>query len=217
MTSVAPTKDRLLDLLVLGAAGRTGHEVVSQALSAGHHVTAFVRDGSTVVGGPGLSVVAGDALVPADLRTAVAGRNAVIDTIGSHRWTDDFLSETTGALVEAMEACGVRRVVLMSHFAVAPEYRPGALERLRHPFRRSFVADAARAEELVRSSGLAWTIVRATRLHNGPATGHLRVVAAGEPIGAHDSVARADVAAFLLRVVADGAPIHRTFLVTGSC
>jgi len=217
MSSVAPAKDRLLDLLVLGAAGRTGHEVVVQALAAGHRVTAFVRDGSALADGRlDLSIVAGDALVPADLRAAVAGQDAVIDTIGSHRGTDDFISATTDALVEAMTACGVGRLVLMSHFAVSPQYRARFFDRLWHPTLPGLAADVARAEGIVRSSSLAWTVVRATRLHNGRPTGHLRVMGPDEPIRRHDAVTRADVAGFLLDVVADPASVNETLLVTGS-
>ena len=37
-----------MKLFVIGATGRTGHEIVQQALAKGHHVTAFVRSPESI-------------------------------------------------------------------------------------------------------------------------------------------------------------------------
>src|SRR5664279_3212065 len=75
--------EQTMRVLVIGASGKTGHEVVRQALAVGHEVTAFVRDPSRLqVRDPRLTVVRGDARSVDDLRRALAGQDAVISTVG---------------------------------------------------------------------------------------------------------------------------------------
>jgi putative NADH-flavin reductase len=205
----------MMNLLVLGASGRTGTEVVTQGLGADHHVTAFVHDPTKVtVTDPHLSVVAGDAMVPADLRSALAGQDAVISTLGSRRPADQVISTTTESLIETMGDTGVRRIVMMSNFAVRTNYRPSRLEKLRHPTVKTVVADMATAEALLRGSDLDWTIVRATRLANGSRTGRVRVVGAKEPVTRKDTIIRADVANFLLELLGNPDSIRQILTIT---
>jgi putative NADH-flavin reductase len=73
-----------MKLLVLGASGKTGSEVVRQALDAGHEVTAFVRDRAKLsITDAGLRVSTGDAMSFDDLRSALQGQDAVISTLGA--------------------------------------------------------------------------------------------------------------------------------------
>jgi len=203
-------------LLVLGASGRTGRQVVVQALATGRRVTAFVHEPRKVWAEPNLSVVAGDALVPADLRSALAGCDAVVDTIGVRRAGDQALAAVSGALVQAMSECGVTRVVLMSHFVADPAHRRSPWAHLRHPMERALAADAASAEEVLRTSDLAWTIVRCAPLVNRAATGRVRIAPDANGLRRASRVARADVAAFLLDVLDDPASLYRTVLVEGA-
>ena len=204
-----------MNLLVLGASGRTGTEVVTHALARGHHVQAFVHDPRKLsVTDPNLTMIAGDALVPADLRYALFGQDAVISTIGSHRVSDTLISGTTESLIEAMDAMGVRRIVMMSTFVVAPNYRPSGADRLFHPLAKAAAADMAAGEALLRDSDLDWTVVRATRLVNGPGPG-ARVVAPDEHVTHKFSIARPAVANFLLSVLGDPSFIRQALMITG--
>ncbi len=71
-----------MKVLVLGAGGRTGGSVVRQALAAGHQVTAFVHATGNYSAPTGVTVRAGDASDNQAVADAVAGQDAVVDTIG---------------------------------------------------------------------------------------------------------------------------------------
>src|SRR5690242_21851148 len=74
-----------LRLLVLGATGGTGKELVRQPLARGHTVTAFVRDPARLaIAHASLRTVVGDALDPAAVDAAVPGHDAVLCALG-HR------------------------------------------------------------------------------------------------------------------------------------
>ena len=72
-----------MNVLVIGAAGKTGSAVVEQALTAGHQVTAFVHQKEGYDAPENVRVVEGDATDPATVAAAVAGQDAVLDTIGA--------------------------------------------------------------------------------------------------------------------------------------
>src|ERR1035437_786502 len=118
-----------LNILVLGASGRTGRLVVEQALAAGHTVTAFARDPSKLkLSGENLNIANGDARDFDSLRAALKGSDAVIDTIGGGE--RKLIATTMAALVAAMQKSGVRRVVVMSTFIATPNFRPSGMMRL---------------------------------------------------------------------------------------
>src|SRR2546427_10145270 len=87
-----------MNLLVLGATGRTGRLVVEQALSAGHTVTALVRSPEKLAtGNSNLRVVSGSATDKSDLSRALAGAAGVISTLGGKGSGIEASSQATGA------------------------------------------------------------------------------------------------------------------------
>jgi putative NADH-flavin reductase len=115
-----------MKLLAIGASGKTGHEVVRQALAAGHEVSAFVRDPARLaIRNTRLSIVTGDARDTDDLRRALQAQDAVSSTLGGPprqaligrlrgRPDGGTMERSTTALVAAASEAGVRRVVLWS-------------------------------------------------------------------------------------------------------
>jgi putative NADH-flavin reductase len=72
-------------LTIFGASGRTGRQLLNQALAAGHTATAVARDPTRLpVHHHRLKVVAADALDPAAIQPAVAGADAVVSALGPH-------------------------------------------------------------------------------------------------------------------------------------
>jgi putative NADH-flavin reductase len=191
-------------VLVLGASGATGRELVRQALAQQLNVTAFVRDPARLtVGGATLRVVQGDVGDDAAVAGAVQGHEAVISTLGVSRplHSDPAVVDGIGHTLRAMEDHGVGRLVYLSFIGVC-ESRAAAGFVIRHiakyPLRHE-IADHEAKEALIRASRCDWTIVRAPKLSNGPPTGRYRE---GEDIVARSLfpvLPRADVAAFLLR------------------
>src|SRR5579872_6323207 len=105
-----------MNLLILGASGRTGRLVVEQALGARHEVTALVRSPENpAVRNPRLHVVAGQATDSRDVARAMAGAGAVISVLGGGL---SVILDSTRAIVEAAHETGVTRFVVMSSFLV---------------------------------------------------------------------------------------------------
>jgi putative NADH-flavin reductase len=201
-------------VLVFGASGGTGRQVVAQAAAQGHKVTAFVRTPSLDTRSSEADSVQGDVRDPSAVTRAVAGQNAVICCLGSATPVrrDPALVAGITHIVGAMERLSVRRLVYLSFLGVRDGRSQLSLigRLLVAPLLlRNVVADHAAKEEIIRKSQLDWIIVRPPRLTNGPRRGSYRH---GLDILAESTIptiSRADLAEFLLRQVGDDAYLHR--------
>jgi putative NADH-flavin reductase len=154
-------------LLVLGANGRTGIEVIDLALARGHEVTAFVRSPKKIARADAkLRVVEGDPHDAALLASALAGHDAVLSALGPRpreaMTRTTLLGDCTASTVEAMRRASTRRLLVVSSALLFPGGGVGA-----GFFRwliRSHVRDCAAMEEQLRASALDWTIARPPRL-----------------------------------------------------
>ena len=201
-----------MKLLVIGATGPTGQEIVKQALAKSHQVTALVRDPAKASFDPVVQKAIGNVLDPASLERALTGQDAVISSLGSGV-TGPFgkmtmLSEGTAHLVAAMKKLGVLRLICITGVGAGngkghgPWYYNWLIQPL---LLRGVYEDKTRQETAVRSSGLHWTLVRPALLTNGPAQGEQAVRALTRLDGIQvGNISRADVAAFCLRELADG-------------
>jgi putative NADH-flavin reductase len=206
-------------LLVLGANGPTGREVVQQGLDRGHEVHALTRHPE---GFPlrheRLRVVAGDATDRSTIEGAVAATDAVISAIGA-RFTlgaVDVYSMSAHLLVTAMSRRGGGRLVVVTSSGVPRTHpRDGFLQRtssrlLRETFGRTVYDDMTRLEAYVSSSDLDWTIVRPPGLLTRPKHGY--DVAEGEIEGM--LCTRADLAEMLLDQLDDDRFLRRIAAVS---
>ena len=204
-----------MKLTIFAATGGIGRQLLTQALAAGHDVTAVVRNPATLPAE--VRVVTADLTPagPAALEPAVAGAVAVLSGLGPRSRADSGVaSRGTLAIVEAMRATGVRRVVLVSAAPVATLASPGRPDPPRHdpgdglvtrhllmPLLRSTLrevyADLALMEDAVGDSALDWTVVRPPRLTNRPLSGTYRT-ALGRNLRGGLLVSRADVAHLML-------------------
>ncbi len=197
-------------LAVFGATGGTGAQLIRQALRRGHRVTALVRRPEAMpVEDPHLSVVPGDVLTDGAAEAVVAGADAVVSAlgIGMHRHATTLYSAGTGNILGAMTRNGVDRLLVVSTSSLRmPERRQFAewlvTRFLLHPILKRPYADMAAMEKRVADSGIAWTLVRAARLTDRPARGDYRIALDGKLPGCW-SIARADLAAYLLEHVRD--------------
>jgi uncharacterized protein len=99
-----------MKVVVFGAAGRTGFEVVKRALEKGHKVKAVVRNLAQIsLIHPNLEVVAGDALSQDSVSKAVQGQDAVISCLSSNELSHRqvFIHH----IINAMRLHKVRRVI----------------------------------------------------------------------------------------------------------
>jgi putative NADH-flavin reductase len=196
-------KGPTLRILVFGASGQAGNELVRQAVEHGHSVSAFVRTPAKLKGGSSVSVIQGDVSDAAAVNAAIPGHDAVISALGVAIPLKHDPAVITGVqhIVGAMEDHDVRRLIYLSFIGVR-ESRSAVGFVLRYiapiPLRHE-IADHEAKEELIRSSKLDWTIVRAPKLTNGRPTETYR---SGESITTLTPVplmSRADVAHFVIR------------------
>lgn len=194
-------------LVVFGANGATGHAIVSEALRAGHTVTAAVRDPAAFRAIPDatLDVVRADIRDPGDVRAAVRGQDAVISAIGpAGRRADGLYSDGARALVAAMTAEEVERLVVLSSSGVRRDdpNHPLWYRVVARTLMGELYGDMRLMEEILRDSPLAWTSVRPARIVDEPPTGDHRVLDGVNPKGGK-SVPRTDLARFVVEAADD--------------
>lgn len=203
-------------ITVFGATGGIGQEVVGQALAAGHEVTAVVRDPDRLPEQLDRAAMHAVARLddPAAVRAAVAGRDAVLSGLGSRgRKAAGIAERLTGRIIDAMEAEGTRRLLVVSAVPVGPV---PAGEPLVDRLARKAVgavlaevyADLARMEAALERSATDWTSVRPPKLTDGPCTGTYRKVVGGAPVSSR-AISRADVAHAMLGLIDDPAAVKQ--------
>ena len=216
-------------LTILGASGGIGGQLLEQAAAAGHEVTVVVRDpGRLVASRNGVRVATADLAAPEPgvLESAVAGADAVLSGVGPRPMAKAGVAEQgTRAVVRAMQAAGVRRILVVSAAPIStvrspdrphpPRHDPGEgffMRNLFTPFAKTVMreryADLALMEDLLRASDLDWTIFRPPRLTNGPLTGRYRT-AFGQNLRRGALISRADVAHAMLAALGQPATIRR--------
>ncbi|MDX3244740.1 NAD(P)-dependent oxidoreductase [Streptomyces sp. ME18-1-4] len=200
---------------VFGATGGIGRELVRQALDAGHEVTAVVRDPARLaVTGGRLEVVRADLTDPEALRPAVTGRDAVLSGLGARRRKDaGVAARLTRTVLSALEAEGVRRLLVVSAGPVGPEPEgDGALDRtvrgIVSAALKDVYADLREMEAELARSATDWTVVRPPRLQDKPVTGAYRTVVGGFPRKGR-FIGRADVAHAMLAMVEDAGTVKQ--------
>ncbi len=199
-----------MNVLILGATGGTGLEIVKRAIERNHSVTAFVRSSKALARFDGsVNAVEGNLLDRDQLARVIAGHDAVLSAFGSRdpKSREPIMAPFARSLVTAMTDRGVRRLVILSvaflfrNAIVPPAYPLGQL------FLKHYVDDCAAMEEIVRNSALDWTVVRPPALTNKPHAGMYRVGVERLPfMGLMTS--RANVADFMIRAI-EGADYRR--------
>jgi uncharacterized protein YbjT (DUF2867 family) len=198
-----------LRILIIGATGGTGRELVRQALEQGHQVTALVRKPKKMkLEHPNLRVVKGNVHDYDSVESAMRGQSAVVCALGTKRffYPNRVASNGTANILRAMKSCGVPRLVCESSLGVGNSVgRLGLLYTfLVVPLILPFIFyDKIRQEKLIEESETDWVIVRPAVLSNAPARGNYRH---GRNIGNYlwtNRVARADVADFMLKQLTD--------------
>lgn len=195
-----------MKVLVFGATGGTGREIVAQALEQGHILTAFARNPAIIVTKhENLKVVQGDVLDYPSVEAAVKGQEAVFSALGTRSLRKTtVLSEGTKNIVQAMDQHGIKRFVCESSLGVGDS--KGQLGRFFNLLivpllLRNIYRDKEVQEQCIKQSNLDWIIVRPAALTNGPRTGVYR--SGFLPAGRFAKISRADVADFMLKQLTD--------------
>jgi putative NADH-flavin reductase len=207
-----------MKLIVLGATGSTGLEIVRQAIEHGHSVTAFVRSPERLKPlSDRISIKQGNLLDTVELEHAIKGHDAVLSAFGPRvpisQADANLLRQFAVALTSAMSGSEVRRVVvesvafLFKDAIIPPAYLLGRL------FFPGVVADASAMEQVFKKSGLDWTLARPPKLTPKPYTGMYRAREGHLPPFGF-SIPYADVADFMIKAIENRSLIGK---VVGVC
>jgi uncharacterized protein YbjT (DUF2867 family) len=213
-------------ILVIGATGGSGRAVCDSLLDRGHRVTAFARSATSMAPRDRLDRVDGDATDVEALERVLPGHDAVVVTLGisepawrvrllgARATADDIRSRGTHAAVRAARDSGVKRIVVQTSYGVGPT-RPhlGIAERLVFALLlKPQMRDTERQEEVVRTSGLEWTLVQPVYLTDVEDATH---VTSTDGRTRRTKVSRRGVAAVHADLVESGAHRHDTVSVSG--
>ncbi|MEY8750061.1 NAD(P)-dependent oxidoreductase [Alkalicoccobacillus gibsonii] len=167
-----------MKIVILGATGRVGNELVQLALEDQHQVTALVRTPEKLTSlDEHLRVVQGDVLNKQDLHTAILDVDVVISALNTDGTTT--LSESMPLILQVMEEKGIKRIITIGTAGILQSRTHPELLRYQSPDSKRKTTRAAeehhKAYQTLEQSNLDWTIVCPTYLPEGERIGKYRV------------------------------------------
>ncbi|MEL6442310.1 MAG: SDR family oxidoreductase [Cyanobacteria bacterium J06621_8] len=197
-----------MKLVIFGATGTIGVQVVEQALEQGHSVTAFVRPSSRLnIQNINLKLFTGDVMNPTSVEQAVIGHDAAICVLGSgKKLSGNVRSQGTQNIIQALEKAGVKRFICQSTMGTGDSW--GNLNFYWKYIMFGFIlrqvfADHQIQEHYVQHSNLDWTIIRPGAFIDGDLTGKYRHGFPGRDRTSSLTISRPDVADFILKQLTD--------------
>ena len=196
-----------MKLTIFGATGGTGKQLVEQALTAGNHVVAYVRNPSKLEFKHNyLTIIEGDLSNQMKIEHAVSGADAVFSVLGPRGGSKDKpITQGMQNIIAAMNKYGVRRLIVSSTLSVKdpndlPDFKAKILVKFVKLTIHAAYEEIISVAETVRKSDLDWTILRLTTLNNNPKSGKIRVGYLGKgEVGMR--ISRVDLAGFMLNQV----------------
>jgi len=204
-----------LNLLLIGATGSTGRELLPRLLEAGHAVTALVRRPEAVaLKHANLTLLTGEVRDAAAVEPAVRGKDGVVCAFGPRSLKKDDIQEVLMRhLVPAMEKHGVKRLVNLSAWGADPAVRPHGLLQLviQKGLLRHVFADKARGESILFASKLDYVNVCPGRLLDTPARGGVKATTDGSGLKA--VLTRADLADWMITQLTDDTWLRKSPII----
>lgn len=192
-----------MNIIVFGASGSVGFEIVKQAIGKGYNVTAFVRNPEKfpLSENQNLKIYKGDVLYLSDVKEALQNQNAVLCALGDGK-IGKIRAEGTKNIIEAMHDIGIKRLICQSTIGAGESY-----ENLNFIWKyimfgfilKRVLPDHNLQEKYIQQSNLDYTIVRPSALTNGLITNAYKIGFAKDLHKLSLKINRADVADFMLR------------------
>ena len=208
-----------MNILIVGATRGIGRQLLEQALTSGHTLTALVRNPQKLsLQHERLKILRGDILDAAPVGGSMAGQEAVCCTIGVKvpGIPETLFSEGTKNLLHAMKETGVKRLICVTGIGAGDSKGHGGFlyDYIFLPtLLRTVYADKDRQESLIMASDVDWTIVRPGFLTNGPLTENYRILTNMTGVTA-GRISRSDVAHFMLKELQLKQYLRQTPLLT---
>ncbi len=196
-----------MKILILGATGATGLQLVEQSLEQHHIVTVLVRNQSKLNAiHKNLSIITGDIFDKNILMKALTGQDAVLSALGNglSLKSHDLITNAVSILIPAMTETNVSRLIFLSAFGVGDTFVQANFFQkiIFRTFLRSIYADKTRAEKQIHNSSLDWTLVYPVVLTNTAGTGNYQVAEVLAMKGM-PKISRVDVADFIVKQLTD--------------
>ncbi|MGA7748279.1 MAG: NAD(P)H-binding protein [Candidatus Aquilonibacter sp.] len=205
-------------IVIFGATGGTGRELVRQAGAAGYAVAAVARHLETLtVAGASVELITADVTDCASVVSVVRGADVVLSALGTRRLNETTTVYSAGVtnILAAMRDAGVRRLVAISAVPVGAPH--GLAEHVIFPILYRFFGaaydDMKRMEAILAASDSEWTVFRPPQLVDRPATGRYRT-AIDAPLPAAWRITRADLAAAMLASINDAALVRHIVTIS---
>lgn len=194
-----------MKVAIFGAAGRTGQELVHQALERGFDVVAYARDSQKIaINSPLLVKISGGLDNRGAIRTVIEGSDCVLSALGPiGQPSDEELSDGIANILSVMEECGVRRLIALSTTSAQdPQDEDSFRTKLRRDMirkgRPTSYEQIVAYSQLIRNSDTDWTLVRIASILTNSALS--KQVCAGYmgKTRFHSKLSRANLAWFML-------------------
>jgi putative NADH-flavin reductase len=197
------THERKRRIAILGASGTVGRRIVDRLLEGGFDVVCQTRSAEKLAHLAGRAAIhTFDPRDSSQLSEFVSGADAVIFALGTDTMcATTMFSETTAALIEAMQKHGVRRLIAITGVGAGETRGHGGwlYDWIIFPlFTRNRYLDKNKQEELIAASDLDWTIVRPAPFTDRPAAGNLQVLTQIKPETSLTGITRDEVASFVV-------------------
>ena len=197
-----------MKVVVFGATGKTGQELVRQSLERRYDVVAYARDSSKItIENPHLAKMSGELDDREAIKTAIAGSDCVLSALGPMgKPSDAELSNGVSNILSAMDECGIARFIALSTTSAQD---PQDTESFRTRLRRSMIRrgrptsyeQIRNYSQLIRDSSSNWTLVRiAAILTDKPLSKHVCAGYLGKEAFCN-TLSRADLAWFMLEQI----------------
>ena len=200
-----------MKIVVFGATGGTGREIVNQALQAGYQVRAAARTPSKVqMTHANLEVFKADIYDPVSISAAIAGQEAVLSAVapGGYSLTKrtDLYTQSAKSILHGMQDNHVQRLIIVSTAArrgYSRENHPIFELILKRVFWRTLYANIVDMDVMVMASKTDWTLVRPPQVIDKVQTGIYRNIVGKYAVPGGATIGRADLAAYMVSIVAD--------------
>ena len=167
-----------MNILVLGATGRVGSQIVTYALHDRHHVSVLVRTPEKIqINNENLTIIQGNVLNKDEIVRAMIGMDVVISALNTDGTTT--LSESMPLIIEAMENEDIKRIITVGTAGILQSRTtPNSLRYQTSESKQKSTRAAKehhKVYDMLRQSTLEWTIVCPTYLPDGERVGKYRI------------------------------------------
>ncbi len=196
-----------MNVLLIGATGFSGKEILKELLHQGYNVTATTRNASSIgLKDPKLTVLEGNVLDSLFIRNALKKQNAVINALGIGGKGDGkpntLISDATEILVSEMERSNTTRLIAMSNVGAgnSKNFHPLIFRKIILPFfmkwLKVIIDDKNKMELKIIKSPLDWTIIRCPNITDKPPKNNINATLDGK--GLKLSITNRDLAVFMV-------------------